>query len=122
MTGKLLNAYGAPCAQDEAISRIRAYAGLHGVRAAAREFQISVCAASNIASGKSNISGKRLMSWFAKSIVACPVLGAVSPQSCREHSAFARTRAAGMVSNPDKFRLYIACRNCKNAKGDCNAN
>ncbi|MFA5161181.1 MAG: hypothetical protein WC421_02955 [Elusimicrobiales bacterium] len=122
MTGRLLNAYGAPCSREEAVARIRDYAALRGVRAAAREFGVSVCTASNIASGKSKISGKRLISWFARGLAACPVLGVVSPHACREHAAFARTRAAGMVSNPDKLRLYIACRNCKNAKGGLNAN
>ena len=117
MTDKLLNAYGAPCEQDEAIMRIRAYAKSHGVRATARQFGVSPGSVSGIVNGTAKLTGKRMVSWFAGSMTACPVLGVVAPHSCREHAAFARTRASHMVSNPDKVRLYITCRNCKNANG-----
>jgi hypothetical protein len=124
MTKKLLNAYGAPCSKDEAVARIRAYAVEHGVRATAREFGVSAGSVSGIINGTAKITGKRIVSWFAgqPTMIACPVLGVVSPQACREHAAFAKTRASRMLSNPEKMRLYITCRNCPKANGGQHVN
>jgi len=116
----LLNSYGAMGDAEALMERVKIfYAVKHSFRRTAQAFGISLWTAHAIVHNKCKITARRIVRWKEQRLLACPILTKVAPEACAEHSRIARTSRAYKMSNPDRLRLYAACRRCQ--QGGCHA-